>query len=188
MSCYSRGQRRKTKTKTSLHITIAMGAFYFEHSVFISNDRIFQSLILNTTQIFCIKCYSTAVELPMICIKEIEYERKEIKLITEIHSCKFIKILRKINLTVLVLIFAILERIQYSILRLLSECVYQRTGGQFTDELHLPRVCVLAALHARVQLPVRRSFSTFVNHRGYWDKRFLSAGMNHVGRSVSFVP
>lgn len=42
-------------------------------------------------------------------------------------------------------------------------------------------------LVVRVQLPVRRSFSTFVNHRGYWDKRFLSAGMNHVGRSVSFV-
>lgn len=34
--------------------------------------------------------------------------------------------------------------------------------------------------NTRFQLPARRSSSTFVNHRGYWDKRFLSAGMNRA--------
>lgn len=34
-----------------------------------------------------------------------------------------------------------------------------------------------AIVHA---FPARRSSSTFVNHRGYWDKRFLSAGMNRA--------
>lgn len=64
----------------------------------------------------------------------------------------------------------------------------QSSPGQFTDELYSAIVCSPCyTLVVRVQLPVRRSFSTFVNHRGYWDKRFLSAGMNHVGRSVSFV-
>lgn len=64
----------------------------------------------------------------------------------------------------------------------------QSSPGQFTDELYSAKVCSPCyTLVVRVQLPVRRSFSTFVNHRGYWDKRFLSAGMNHIGRGVSFV-
>lgn len=53
-----------------------------------------------------------------------------------------------------------------------------RKGGGSSSRLIIGKF--RPRLYTRFQLPARRSSSTFVNHRGYWDKRFLSAGMNRA--------